>query len=74
MAGSRSTGGSPADQDPGRRRVPGRRHPRPDGSYLVTEHNCAILGVAQRYGLACSTEIEFLREALPDAAVERVPT
>jgi DeoR family suf operon transcriptional repressor len=46
--------------------------PRPDGSYLVTEHNCAILGVAQRYGLACSTEIEFLREALPDATVERV--
>lgn len=45
---------------------------RPDGSYLVTEHNCAILGVAQRYGLACSTEIEFLREALPDAVVERV--
>ena len=45
---------------------------RPDGSYLVTEHNCAILGVAQRYRLACSTEIEFLREALPDAAVERV--
>ena len=45
---------------------------RPDGSYLVTEHNCAILGVAQRYGLACSTELEFLREALPDATVERV--
>jgi DeoR family suf operon transcriptional repressor len=45
---------------------------RSDGSYLVTEHNCAILGVAQRYGLACSTEIEFLREALPDATIERV--
>ena len=45
---------------------------RPDGTYLVTEHNCAILGVAERYGLACSTEIEFLREALPDAGIERV--
>jgi len=45
---------------------------RPDGSYLVTEHNCAILGVAQRYGLACSTEIEFLREALPEATIDRV--
>jgi DeoR family transcriptional regulator, suf operon transcriptional repressor len=45
---------------------------RPDGSYLITEHNCAILGVATRYGLACSTEIEFLREALPDASIERV--
>jgi len=28
--------------------------------------------VAQRYGLACSTELEFLQEALPDATVERV--
>jgi DeoR family suf operon transcriptional repressor len=45
---------------------------RPDGSFLVTEHNCAILGVAQRYGLACSSEIEFLRETLPDASIERV--
>jgi DeoR family suf operon transcriptional repressor len=43
-----------------------------DGTYLVTEHNCAILGVAERYGLACSTEIEFIREVLPDASVERV--
>jgi DeoR family transcriptional regulator, suf operon transcriptional repressor len=46
--------------------------PMPDGSFLVTEHNCAILGVAQRYGLACSTEIEFLRRALPEARIERV--
>jgi DeoR family transcriptional regulator, suf operon transcriptional repressor len=45
---------------------------RSDGSFLVTEHNCAILGVAERYGLACSTEIEFLRDALPEATVERV--
>jgi DeoR family suf operon transcriptional repressor len=38
----------------------------------MTEHNCAILGVARRWGLACSTEIEFIREALPEARVERV--
>jgi DeoR family suf operon transcriptional repressor len=43
-----------------------------DGSFLVTEHNCAILGVAERYGMACSTELAFLREVLPDAEVERV--
>jgi DeoR family suf operon transcriptional repressor len=43
-----------------------------DGSYRITEHNCAILGVARRWGLACSTEIEFLREALPEARIERV--
>jgi DeoR family suf operon transcriptional repressor len=44
----------------------------PDGSWLVTEHNCAILDVARRWGHACVTEIEFLRAVLPDARVERV--
>jgi DeoR family suf operon transcriptional repressor len=43
-----------------------------DGTYRVTEHNCAILGVARRYGQACSSEIEFLRETLPEARIERV--
>jgi DeoR family transcriptional regulator, suf operon transcriptional repressor len=45
---------------------------QPDGSFLVTEHNCAILGVARRYGQACSSEIGFLREALPEASIERI--
>ena len=44
----------------------------PDGTFRVTEHNCAILGVARRYGQACSSEIEFLRDALPEASIERV--
>jgi DeoR family suf operon transcriptional repressor len=44
----------------------------PDGSYRITEHNCAIFGVAIKYGQACSSEIEFIRTALPDATVERV--
>ncbi len=35
-------------------------------------HNCAVLDVAERYGQACSSEIAFLRQALPDARVERV--
>lgn len=42
-----------------------------DGSYRITEHNCAVLGVAQRYGQACSSEIEFLRSVLPEATIER---
>jgi len=47
--------------------------PRPDGDgFLITEHNCAILGVARRYGQACSSEIGFLREALPEAKIERI--
>ena len=42
-----------------------------DGTYRITEHNCAVLGVAQKYGQACSSEIEFIRAVLPGAAVER---
>jgi DeoR family suf operon transcriptional repressor len=45
---------------------------RPDGTYRIVEHNCAILGVAQRFGHACSSELEYIRAALPDASVERV--
>lgn len=43
-----------------------------DGSYLLREHNCAVLGVALRYGHACSSELEFLQDALPTAVVTRV--
>jgi DeoR family suf operon transcriptional repressor len=45
---------------------------RADGSFRITEHNCAILGVARRHGHACTTELSFLREVLPGASVERV--
>jgi DeoR family suf operon transcriptional repressor len=44
----------------------------PDGTFRITEHNCAVLDVAERYGGACSSEISFLREAMPDARIERV--
>jgi DeoR family transcriptional regulator, suf operon transcriptional repressor len=43
-----------------------------DGTWRIVEHNCAILGVAAKYGQACSSEIGFLREALPEADIERV--
>jgi DeoR family suf operon transcriptional repressor len=45
---------------------------RPDGTFLVTEHNCAVLAVAQRYRHACSTELAFLQALLPEAEVTRV--
>jgi DeoR family suf operon transcriptional repressor len=45
---------------------------REDGSFLITEHNCAVLAVAQRYRHACSTELEFLQQLLPHAVVTRV--
>ncbi|HTN80291.1 MAG TPA: ArsR family transcriptional regulator [Acidimicrobiales bacterium] len=42
------------------------------GGYRIVEHNCAIWAVAQRYGQACTSEIDFIRSVLPDASVERV--
>ena len=47
--------------------------PAEDGTgYRVVEHNCAIFNVARKYGMACSSELDFIRAALPDADVERV--
>jgi DeoR family suf operon transcriptional repressor len=43
-----------------------------DGSWLVTEHNCAILTVAHGFSQACSSELSFIRDAIPGATVERV--
>ena len=42
-----------------------------DGGFRVIEHNCAIWAVAQRFGQACSSEIEFIRDVLDGATVER---
>jgi DeoR family transcriptional regulator, suf operon transcriptional repressor len=42
------------------------------GVHRIVEHNCAIWAVAQRYGQACTSEIDFIRAVLPDATVERV--
>src|SRR5579871_4924049 len=41
-------------------------------TWRIVEHNCAILGVATRYGQACSSEIGFLRDVMTDAKIERV--
>jgi predicted ArsR family transcriptional regulator len=44
----------------------------PQNSYRLTLHSCAIWAVASRFGLACTTELEFMREILPEADVTRV--
>ena len=41
------------------------------GRYRIEEHNCAISSVANRYGQACASEIEFIRAVLPGAEVVR---
>lgn len=43
-----------------------------DGTFLIREHNCAVLNVALRFGHACGTELQFLQALLPDATVQRV--
>jgi DeoR family suf operon transcriptional repressor len=42
------------------------------GVYRIVEHNCAIWAVAERYGQACTSELEFIRSVLDGADVERV--
>lgn len=44
---------------------------RDDGVFVVTEHNCAVLNVARKYGHACGSELQFLQDALPEAEVTR---
>lgn len=43
-----------------------------DGAYLLTFNNCAIWKIAEHYRLACTTELDFLRSVLGEAAVERI--
>jgi predicted ArsR family transcriptional regulator len=40
--------------------------------FRIAERNCAIFAVAREHPQACSTEIEFLRGALPEAQIDRV--
>ncbi|MHB1711974.1 MAG: helix-turn-helix transcriptional regulator [Acidimicrobiales bacterium] len=44
----------------------------PDGGYRLTLHSCAIWAVASHYGLACTTEFEFIREVVPESEVTRI--
>jgi DeoR family transcriptional regulator, suf operon transcriptional repressor len=43
-----------------------------DGSWRITEHNCAILTVAHGFSQACTSELAFIRDALPGSSVRRV--
>ena len=43
-----------------------------DGRWRITEHNCAILTVAHGFSQACTSELAFIRDALPGATVRRV--
>ena len=42
------------------------------GGFRIVEENCAIRDVAERFEQLCEGEFDFLRQAFPDAHVERV--
>ena len=43
-----------------------------DDHYRLKLHNCAIWNVANEYRQACASELEYLRDLMPDATVDRV--
>ena len=47
-------------------------HAEPDGSFIITEHNCVVMSVALRYRHVCTSELAFLQAALPTATVTRI--
>jgi DeoR family suf operon transcriptional repressor len=46
--------------------------PLEGGGFRIAEHNCAILAVARNHGHACTSELGFISEVLPEADVRRV--
>ena len=43
-----------------------------DHHYRINLHSCAIWPVAREYRQACSAELEFVRDLIPEGTVERV--
>lgn len=43
-----------------------------ESHYRINLHSCALWGVATRYKQACTAELNFIRDLIPDATVERV--
>ena len=43
-----------------------------DNQYRINLHNCAIWAVANSYRQACTAELDFMRDLIPDGIVERV--
>ncbi len=42
-----------------------------DTHYRINLHSCAIWAVATHYQQACTAELDFIRDLIPDATVER---
>jgi DeoR family suf operon transcriptional repressor len=43
-----------------------------DTRFRINLHSCAVWTVANRYQQACTAELDFIRDVIPDATVERV--
>lgn len=44
----------------------------PGDIYRLTLHSCPIWAVASHYRLACTTELDFIQEVIPEADITRV--
>lgn len=43
-----------------------------DNHWRMNLHNCAIWNVANQFRQACSSELDYLRDLIPDATVDRI--
>jgi iron-sulfur cluster biosynthesis transcriptional regulator SufR len=50
----------------------GRSEPRPDGTFLLIENNCALCDIARCCPAVCDSELELFRGVLPEADVQRI--
>lgn len=44
------------------------------GHHRINLRSCAIWGLANHFGQACTSELELIRELIPDAIIERTTT
>jgi len=42
------------------------------GHFRISLHNCPVWAVASEYRQVCTSELDFIRDLIPDASVERV--
>ena len=43
-----------------------------EGHFRINLHNCAIWAVANQYPQACASELDYLRDLIPEANVQRI--
>lgn len=44
----------------------------PSGAWLIREHHCSVMRIAEEFPLVCDQELQLLRLTFPDCHIERV--